>query len=55
MFDVRPLRKPIFLVFLSLTVIPDALILLVTHDKIPRQITICNDDYKFTAYSYSIL
>ena len=27
----------------------------VAHDEIPRQIAICNDDYKFTVFSHSIL
>ena len=27
----------------------------VTHDKIRRQITICNDDYNLAAYAHSIL
>ena len=29
--------------------------LLVAHDETPGQIAICNDDYKFVAFSYSIL
>jgi len=32
-----------------------ALHLLITYNEIPRQIAICNDDYKFAAFSRSIL
>ena len=58
MFDVHPFSKSIYLLFLSLGVIrseSDALHFLVSHDEISRQIVICNDDYKFVAYPYSIL
>ena len=32
-----------------------ALHLLVAHDETSRQIAICNDDYRFAAFSHSIL
>jgi len=57
-FDVHPLRKYIYLFFLSLRVRPskfDALHVPVMHDEISRQIAICNDDYKFVTYPHSIL
>ena len=47
-----------YLFFLSLGVKPSksgALHLPVTDDEISRQIAICNGDYKFAAYTYSIL
>ena len=58
MFATRPHRKPIYLFFLSLRVIPsesDALHFPVTRYEILRQITICNNDCKFAAYSHNIL
>jgi len=51
-------RKFIYLFVLSLRVLPSefvALYLLEMHDDICKQITICNDDYKFDVYPYSIL
>ena len=56
--DVHPLRKSIYLFVLSLGVFPSeyvALHLPEMHDETHKQITICNDDYKFAACSYSIL
>ena len=58
MFDIRLLRKLIYLFFLSLGVILnefDTLHLPITYDEIPKQIAIYNDDYIFTAYPHSIL
>jgi len=57
-FDVRPPRKLIYLFFLSLGVMfsgSDVLHLPAAHNEISKQIVICNDDYKFVAYSHSIL
>ena len=56
--NVRPPRKSIYLSVLSLGVLPSefvALHLLEMHDVTYKQITICNDNYKFTAYPHSIL
>jgi len=56
--DVCPFRHVISLILSSLGVmprIPTALHLSVAHiDDITRLIVICNDTYKFTAYTYSI-
>ena len=44
--------------FVSVRVLPSefvALYLFEMHDEIRRQIIVCNDDYNFAAYSYSIL
>jgi len=57
-FDIRPPRKPIYLIFVIIGVLPRkfvALHLPEMHDETRKQITICNDDYKFVVYPHSIL
>ena len=57
MSEVRLSKKPMSF-SLSLEVEPSesiALHLLVTHDETFRHIAICYDDYKFAAFSHSIL
>jgi len=57
-FDVRSLRKPIYLIFVCVGVLTSefvALYLPEMHDKTHKQKTICNDDYKFAANPHSIL
>ena len=49
-------KKPVYPIFISVGVLPSdfvALYLLEVHDEICRQLTICNDDYKFTVYPHS--
>jgi len=56
--DVHPPRKPIYLFVLSLGVLPSTFVALhlpEIHDEIYRQITICNDDYRFVVYPHSSL
>ena len=56
--DVRPPRKLIYLFFLSLRVLLIELVashLPEMHDEAHKQITICNDTYKYAAYPHSIL
>jgi len=53
------LRHPIYLIFSSLGVmprVPIALYLPIAHDDdITRYLANCDENYKFAAYSYSIL
>jgi len=56
--DVCPPKHPIYIIFSSLGIMPRVFIAShfpVAHDNLTRQIAICNDKYKFVAYSYSIL
>ena len=56
--DVCPPRYPVYIIFPSLGVMLrmfTALYLSVAHDNLTKQIAICNGNYKFAAYSYSIL
>ena len=57
--DVCLLRHSVYIVFSFLGVIPrvsNSLHLHMTHDdNLTGQIANCNDNYKFTAYVYSIL
>jgi len=57
--DVRPPKKKlIYLFILSLGVLPSefvALHLPEMHDETHKQVTICNNKYKFVIYSHSIL
>ena len=56
--DVCPPRKPLYLFVLSLGDLPSEFIALhlpEIHNKIRRQITISNENYKFDVYSHSIL
>ena len=56
--DVCPLRHVISFILPSLGVmsrIPTVLHLPIAHIDITRLIVICNDTYKFVAYSYCIL
>jgi len=58
MSEVRLPGKPVSLFPLSLEADPGesvALHLPVAHDETPRHIVICNDNYKFTAFSHNIL
>ena len=51
-------KKPIYLFVISLGLIPSELVALhfpKIHDEIQKQITICNDNYKFDAYPHNIL
>ena len=53
-----PPKHPIYIIFSSLGIMPRVFIAShfpVAHDNLTRQIAICNDKYKFVAYSYSIL
>ena len=53
-----PLRHPNYILFSSLEIMPRepiALHLLVAHIDITKPIAICNDSYRFVAYSYNIL
>jgi len=55
--EVRPPRKHMPL-FPSLKVKPNASIALhlpIAHDETPRQVAICNDDYKFVVFQHSII
>ena len=54
--DVCP--KPIYLFILFLGVLPNEFVTLhlpEMHDETYKQITICNDDFKFAVYPHSIL
>jgi len=56
--DVRLFRKLTYLFVLSLRVLPNEFVasyLPEMHDGTYKQIIICNDGYKFIAYSHSIL
>ena len=57
MSEVRVPRKPISFFLLPLGVGPSksiALYLPVAHDETSKQISICNDNYKFIAFPRSI-
>jgi len=57
-FDVRPSRKLIYHFVLSLGVLPSefvALYLPKMHDKTHKQITICDNNYKFAGYPFNSL
>ena len=50
MFNVRPLRKLIYLIFVCVGVLPSEFVVLhlsEMHDKTRKQIALCNNDYKF--------
>ena len=55
--DVHPLRKLIYLFVISFEILLSELVALhlpEMHDESHKHITICNDNYKFVAYSHSI-
>ena len=57
-FDVRHPRKLIYLIFVSVGILSSEIVALhlsEIYDETRRQITSCNDDYKFVAFSHSIL
>ena len=54
MFDVRPLRKPIYLIFVFVGVLLREFVILHLPEIYDEtRSTICDDDYKFTVYPHS--